>query len=137
VSRWALDTNVVSEAFKPTPNAGVLRGLATSGATFFLPAPVWHELVYGASRLPASARRTALESFLELVRGQMTILPYDEAAAAYHARERARLEQLGRPPAAVDASIAAIAVTHGLTLATRNVGDFSSFTGLTVENWFN
>ena len=67
----------------------------------------------------------------------MTILPYDEAAAAYHARERARLEQLGRPPAAVDASIAAIAVTHGLTLATRNVVDFSSFTGLTVENWFN
>jgi tRNA(fMet)-specific endonuclease VapC len=137
VSRWALDTNVISEAFKPTPNDGVLRGLATSGATFFVPAPVWHELVYGASRLPASSRRRALESFLELVHGQMTILPYDEAAAAYHARERARLEQLGRPPAAIDAAIAAIAVTHGLTLATRNVGDFAAFTGLTVENWFS
>jgi tRNA(fMet)-specific endonuclease VapC len=136
MSDWLLDTNVVSEAFKPAPHPEVARRLRLPGDQFFVPAPAWHELVYGAARLVHSARRAALEAFLGLVRGSMIILPYDDAAAAHHARERGRLEQAGRAPAFVDAAIAAIAVTRDLPLVTRNVADFAHFTNLRIEDWF-
>ena len=67
--------------------------------------------------------------------GSFPILAYDEAAAAWHGEERARLEGLGRPAPFVDGQIAAIAHVHGLVLATTNDKDFGRFRGLTVENW--
>jgi tRNA(fMet)-specific endonuclease VapC len=131
-----LDTNVVSEAFRPQPHPGVLQRLGAPGGRLFLPALAWHELRFGADRLAPSSRRDALEEFLALVRESLTVLPYDEPAAAHHARERARLAQAGRTPSFVDGAIAAIAVTRGLTLVTRNVTDFKGFLELRVEDWF-
>src|SRR5438552_287336 len=63
-------------------------------------------------------------------------LPYDEAAAAWHGRERARLEDLGRPAPYVDGQIAAIAHTSGLTVVTINTRDFTRFKDVQIENWF-
>jgi len=65
----------------------------------------------------------------------MTILPYDEQAAEWHARERARLASLGQRPAFVDGQIAGIARVNGLVLVTRNSSDFKKFSGLQLENW--
>ena len=64
------------------------------------------------------------------------VLPYDNAAAEWHARERARLEKRGERPSFVDGQIAAIAVTQSLVLVTRNVRDFDRFEDLELENWF-
>lgn len=98
---------------------------------------VWHELWFGADRLPKSARKSVIESYLtEVLAGSIEFLPYDEAAARWHAAERARLAGLGRMPAFADGQIAAIAVTRGLVLVTRNVEHFQDFDGLEVENWF-
>jgi tRNA(fMet)-specific endonuclease VapC len=97
---------------------------------------VWHELTYGCRRLPKGKRRTALEAYLrDVVHGSFPILPYDEAAAAWHGEERARLEALGRPAPFVDGQIAAIAHAHGLALATTNDKDFVGCRGLRIENW--
>lgn len=97
---------------------------------------VWHELQYGAARLPASRKRRAIETYLdEAVRAALPILPYDEASAAWHARERARLGRRGRPPAAADGQIAAIAHLNELVLVTSNVRDFRCFEGLSVQDW--
>lgn len=99
-------------------------------------AVVWHELRFGAARLADSERRRAIEAYLEeAVRRALPILPYDEEAAAWHARERARLERRGRPPAATDAQIAAIARVNELVLVTANGRDFRGFTGLRIEDW--
>ena len=65
----------------------------------------------------------------------LAILPYDTAAAAWHAAERARLEARGRTPPFVGGQIAAVARVRGLTLVTRNVGDYDDFDGLVVEDW--
>ncbi|MFN8635054.1 MAG: hypothetical protein U0893_14455 [Chloroflexota bacterium] len=65
----------------------------------------------------------------------MRILPYDSAAADWHARERARLAAIGQTPPFVDGQIAAIAVTNGLTLVTANVADFRAFAELIVVDW--
>lgn len=97
---------------------------------------VWHELRYGAARLPASKKRRAIETYLEeVVRTAVPILPYDEESASWHARERARLGRRGRPPSAADGQIASIACVNELVLVTANVRDFRRFEGLSVLDW--
>ena len=119
-----------------TPDPAILERLNVHGLECAIAAPVWHELTYGCRRLPKGKRRTALEAYLrDVVHGSFPILPYDEAAAAWHGEERARLEALGRPAPFVDGQIAAIAHVNGLVLATTNHKDFARFRGLTVENW--
>lgn len=106
------------------------------GSQCAIPAPVWHELQYGSERLPEGKRRDVLQSyFAEVVAPSFEVLPYDDVAALRHAIERARLERAGKTPPFVDGQIAAIALTHNLVLVTRNVRDFSPFTGLKIENW--
>lgn len=78
----------------------------------------------------------ALEAYLEhVIRESFPILPYDEAAATWHGRERARLEALGQPAPFVDGQIAAIAHAHQLVLVTANIKDFAGFQDLDVEDW--
>ncbi|MGD9066393.1 MAG: hypothetical protein PVH85_10610 [Desulfobacterales bacterium] len=65
----------------------------------------------------------------------MTILPYGDQAAEWHAREHARLASLGQMPAFVDDQIAAIAKVNGIILVTPNTSDFKKYSGLKLENW--
>jgi tRNA(fMet)-specific endonuclease VapC len=134
--RYLLDANVLSEAARPRPNAGVLDGMRQHRAETATGAPAWHEMLFGARRLPPSARRREIEELLAgLVDAGLPILPYDTAAADWHAAERARLAALGRTPPFVDGQLAAIARTNGLALVTANVADFRDFDGLPVEDW--
>ena len=134
--RFLLDTGVVSAPISKTPDPVILQRLEEYGLECAIAAPVWHELTYGCRRLPEGRRRAALDAYLEeVVRGSFPILPYDEAAAAWHGRERARLEALGRPAPFVDGQIAAIARVQGLALVTTNRRDFARFKGVTVANW--
>jgi tRNA(fMet)-specific endonuclease VapC len=134
--RYLLDTNVASAPIARQPDAMVVKRLRTHGAACAIPAPVWHELTYGCRRLPSGKRREALEVYLEqVIRASFPILPYDEAAAAWHGHERARLEALGQTAPFVDGQIAAIAHVHQLALVTANRKDFSRFHGVTLEDW--
>jgi tRNA(fMet)-specific endonuclease VapC len=136
--RYLLDANVVSEPLRPRPSKHVLEALDKAAGEIALPSIVWHELLYGAARLPESRRRDYLEKyFRDVLLPTTEIVPYDEEAAAWHAQERARLEAAGRRPAFADGQIAAIAVTRGAILVTRNVDDFAGFDGLRIENWFD
>ncbi len=65
----------------------------------------------------------------------LTVLGYDDAAAAWHASERARLTGSGKTPSFVDGQIAAIARVNALVLVTANVRHYESFEGLTIEDW--
>ena len=78
---------------------------------------VWHELWYGCYRLPPSAKRTLIEAYLkDVIARTIPILPYDQRAALWHAKERARLTLIGRMPPFADGQIAAVAATNGLGL---------------------
>jgi tRNA(fMet)-specific endonuclease VapC len=134
--RFLLDTNVVSEPLRPRPNDKLVTRLQQHQAELAIAAPVWHELWFGLHRLPVSAKRSAIETYLnEVVAVTMPVLAYDERAAEWHARERARLTSAGKTPAFVDGQIAAIAVTHGLALVTLNKVDYQDFDDLAIENW--
>lgn len=135
---YLLDTNIISEAVAVQPNPGVMRKLVRHQDDSVTAAPVWHELLYGCLRLPASSRRDRLLRYLEeVVVASLDVLPYDGPVAARHAAERARLEGLGLTAPFVDGQSAATAQVHGLVLVTRNARDFESFEGLQVENWFD
>ena len=134
--KYLLDTNTVSEPLRPRPNARVIRRLHEHEDEIAIPAPVWHELRFGCSRLARSRRRDAIERYIEeVVLESIPILDYGFKAADWHARERARLVAAGRTPPFVDSQIAAIAHANGLVLVTSNIGDFRSFEGLRVESW--
>jgi len=134
--RYLLDTSIVSSPICRKPDVAIVKQLEKHGQESAIAAPVWHELTYGCGRLPRGKRRTALERYLaDVIQASFPILPYDEPAAAWHGRERARLENLGRPAPYVDGQIAAIAQTCGLVLVTLNTRDFAQFTDLQLENW--
>lgn len=126
----------MSEPIKSRPDERVLARIEEHDGELATCAVVWHELRYGATRLPASKKRRAIETYLEeVVRTALPILPYDEESAAWHAQQRAHLEKRGRPPSAADGQIAAIARVNELVLVTANVRDFRRFEGLTVQDW--
>ena len=134
--RFLLDTNIVSEPLRPKPNPKILDRLQQHQAEIAIPALVWHELWFGCQRLPRSAKRTAIEAYLtEVVAVSMPVLAYDESAAEWHARERARLFALGQTPPFVDGQIAAVAHANQLSLVTINVQDDRGFADLLVTNW--
>ena len=134
--RYLLDTNIVSVPVWKQPDLRVVDRLNAVGSECAIASPVWHELSFGCNRLPKGKRRSALEAYLrDVVRNSFPILPYDEAAAAWHGKERARLEAAGQPTPFVDGQIAAIASVHGLILVTANDRHFSAFAGLRLENW--
>lgn len=136
MSRYLLDTNVLSEALAPRPDRRVLERLERHSPESVVCAPVLHELRFGGQLLEPSRRRDAIERFIaEVVLTLYPVLPYDQVAAEWHADERARLTRLGKPPPQVDGMIAAIAKVNGLVLVTANVRDFKRFDGLQVESW--
>ncbi|MBM3466083.1 MAG: type II toxin-antitoxin system VapC family toxin [Armatimonadetes bacterium] len=134
--RFLLDSNVLSEPPRRTPNAHVMQRLRAHVGEIAIATVVWHEMVYGMFRLPESPKRAQLTDYLyRTVRMTVAILDYNEDAAHWHAAERARLEALGKSTSFADGQIAAIAHVHGLTLVTRNLADFASFEGLQMETW--
>ena len=80
--RYLLDTNVISETLRPTPNQAVLDHLHEHQTEIAIASVVWHELWYGCQRLPASTKRTVIESYLKgVIARTIPILPYDQRAA--------------------------------------------------------
>ena len=135
--RYLLDTNMLSEPLKPQPNPVVIKKLHQHRHEIATATIVWHELWFGCYRLPISRNRQHIEQYLnEVVLPYLPILPYNQAAAEWHARERARLESIGQSPPFVDGQIAAIANAHDVIVVTRNEGDFQRFNEISVENWF-
>jgi tRNA(fMet)-specific endonuclease VapC len=134
--QFLLDTNVCSEGTRRIPNPGIMRNLQQHEGRLGIATVVWHELLFGWERLPASRRKTEIEDYLfRVVREEMPILPYTRTAAEWHAKERARLSSVGRTPPFLDGQIAAIAKVNGLVLVTANQSDFELFDGLEITDW--
>ena len=133
---YLLDTNIISEPLRPAPNQNVMAMIEAHQHELTITAVVWHELLFGYERLPESKKKEAIGAYLfDVVATTMPLLPYEHKAAAWHAKERARLTNLGLPPSFVDGQIAAVAATNELILVTANTNDFADFQDLQIENW--
>jgi tRNA(fMet)-specific endonuclease VapC len=135
VRGYCFDTDVISATIKPPPPLHLIRRLATvPAAEQFTTSITVGELIYGARRVGRESLTTRVEA---VVRGAQTVLPFDTVAARRFGELKAELERRGEPLAEPDLRIAAIAVSRGLTLVTRNVQHFRRVPGLAVENWID
>jgi toxin FitB len=132
-----LDTNVLSELLRAQPHLGVVAWMATQPAnSLFVSAVTQAEMLLGAHLLPAGKRRQQLEQALHAIFREDfagRVLPFDSAAAPNYAVVVAARCREGAPISQFDAQIAAIAVSHRLSVATRHVSDFDGC-GLAVIN---
>ena len=133
---YLLDSNVVSEAIKPRPDPLVLSFLKTE-ADMWLSAVVLHELEFGILRLDPGRRRDHLRSRLEsyLIQYAHRLLPVGDVEAVAAASLRAEAQRGGRVLHVADALIAGTARAYGLTVVTRNVGDFEAIDVDVVNPW--
>ena len=130
-----LDTNVVSELVRgPQADPRVLtwvRALRVQPVTTALNRA---ELLAGAALLPEGRRREVLVDGIARVLTDLRIsLPFSADCASAYAEVVAVRTRVGRPMAAMDALIAAIAVVNGAAVATRDVDGFGGL-GLTVHD---
>ena len=93
------------------------------------------EIRLGILLLPAGQRRRKLETWFQQLVETIHCLNWDSATGMRWARLLAELRSRGRSMPVKDSMIAAIALVHGLSIATRNVKDFSA-AGLKVVDPF-
>ena len=129
-----LDTNLISEAMKPEPQASVRDWLdAQAAETLFLSSVTIAELLFGIGALPQGKRRdnltAALDGVLALFEGR--VLAFDTVAAQRYADLAVKARAAGRGFPAPDGYIAAIAAAHRFAVASRNTSAFHA-AGLTV-----
>ena len=130
-----LDTNVISEPMRRSPDPAVVRWLnGQSDNALFTTSITVMELRFGLERLPEGKRKSNLREVLDFTLSRLVgprILPFDVPAAAEAARIAARAEADGTPIGQADAQIAAIARMHGFAIATRDSTPFQR-AGLTI-----
>lgn len=132
---WLLDTCVVSESFKSVPSVAVRQWLDARREECLLPAVAIGEIQFGISRMVPSVRRNRLQLWFDQLCSDFEgkILPTDEAVWRAWSQLRVSCQAMGRPQSDLDLLIAATAVTHQLSLATRNTRHFED-TGLMLVN---
>jgi predicted nucleic acid-binding protein len=124
-----LDTNVVSEPFRPQPDLKVRVWIdAQPASTLFICTPVLAELHFGVQRLAASPRRDRLRANVDYIENDLyrgRVISFDSAAAAEYGRIVAHRTRIGRPIQQMDALIASIALVQKAVLVTRDTNDFA------------
>lgn len=135
--RYLFDTNALSEPIRPTPDAEFMKKFRTHRLHVAISAITWNEALFGLHRLPKGKRKDMIAEYLfDIVAKSIPVLPYDAAAAEWHAAERARLQAKGRVTAFADGQIAAVAKVNDLVVVTRNRVDFEPFEGIAPQAWW-
>lgn len=115
-----LDTNVISELFRPAPDPGVVTWLQQQpDGEIFTTAITRGELLFGVHILPQGRRREVLLAGLLLIfqrRFPSRVLSCDEAAANAYAEIAAQRRIRGRPSSQSDLMIAGIVRSRDVTL---------------------
>ena len=124
---YLLDTNILSEQVKKSPDIKVLEFLEKNESTLSTCSLVLHELQYGMEILEDSKKKKILETYIKSIRDTLPIFEYNTDAALWHAKEKARLTKIGKIPSFVDGQIAAIASVNNLKIVTKNTKDFKIF----------
>lgn len=132
-----LDTNVISEPQRQSPNARVVDWIdAQALETLYLSAITVAELRAGIALMPAGKRRDGLHDNLEkrlLPMFANRVLSFDMACTKAYAELLAKARAAGLAIETADAFIAAVALANGFTVATRDTSPFEA-AGLTVIN---
>ena len=124
--KFIADANLLSEPTKPEPSPQVLEWLRRNEEHLAVTPIILGELEYGIMLLPANKRKKQLEVWFEKIRSTAHCLDFDSKAASSWAHLLAHLKSQGHAMPIKDSLIAASAIAHNLTVATRNTRDFKN-----------
>jgi predicted nucleic acid-binding protein len=134
-----LDTNVLSELIKPTPNDVVTAWLDRQPRSELASTAIsLLEMRTGATILPDGRRRAQLLVLIDQLFAQMfgsDLLPFDGQAALAFSEIVAERRRAGRPIGTMDAMIAAVARTRKAAVATRDVAGFDGCGVPLIDPW--
>jgi len=132
---YLVDANVLSEPTKPAPDSKVVEWLSANEGELVVDSIILGELYIGILALPRGRKRTRLDRWFEEVVQTIDCLPWDAAISRRWAALVADLKRKGESVPLLDGMIAATALQHDLTIATRNTRDFKK-TGVKTLNPF-
>ena len=134
-----LDTNVVSEPWKPAPDTTVLTWLdAQAIETLFISAISIAELRFGIASMPSGKRQTILHDRLE---GEVLpifdgrVLSFNVGTAQFYAKLMASARTSGKAIGKADGYIAATAAENHLAVATRDTSPFEAAGVRLINPW--
>jgi len=137
VSRFLLDTNIISNVTKPTPSEALLVWMGEQvDEDLFIASLTVAEIHRGILEKPAGRKRNQLDTWFFGPEGPLAlfagrVLPFDERAGLIWARLMAEGTTNGRPRSALDTIIAAIAEANDCVVVTDNENDFA---GIEIVN---
>ena len=136
---YLLDTNVVSEAIKPRPDPRVVAWLAAQpSATVYLSVITLGEIEQGIVRSPHPQRAERLRRWLDedlAPRFSGRILTIDRDVMRTWGEITGQALLRGRSVSLMDSLLAATAIAHGVTFATRNSKDVAALPVATFDPW--
>lgn len=134
-----LDTNVVSELMRRTPEQHVLAWVDQQPVTdLVITAVTAAELRAGVALLPPGRRRTSIAKQVDILIDETFtgyVLPFNVDGSAHYGDIVARRTRAGMPISALDAQMAAVCRQHGAHLATRNLRDFTNTGVDLIDPW--
>jgi hypothetical protein len=131
VTRYLLDTNIISHVTRPSPSPALLAWMAAQADTdLFISALTVAEIRHGVLEKPKGKKRALLEAWFSGPEGPPAlfagrVLAFDEKAGLVWARLMAEGTARGRPRSALDMIVAAVAEAHGCVAVTGNEKDFA------------
>jgi len=130
VTRYLLDTNIISNVVKPQPSAALLAWWAKQrDADLFISSLTVAEIRRGILEKPRGKKRDALDAWFAGPEGPQAlfagrVLPFDDKAGLIWARLMADGKAAGRPRSGLDMIVAAVAGANDCIVVTDNEKDF-------------
>ena len=130
MTRYLLDTNILSNVVKPQPSERLLAWMAAQrDEDMFIASLTVAEIRRGILEKPRGKKRDALDAWFSGPEGPQAlfagrVLPFDEKAGLIWARLMADGKTKGRPRSSFDTIIAAVAEANGSVVVTDNEKDF-------------
>ena len=137
MTRYLLDTNIISNVVKPEPSPALLAWLGGQrDDDLYISSLTVAEIQRGILETPLGRKRSALDAWFTGPEGPQAlfagrILPFDERAALVWASLMAEGKSAGRPRNGLDMVIASVADANGCVIVTDNERDFA---GLEIVN---
>ncbi|WP_448188212.1 PIN domain-containing protein [Azospirillum sp. sgz301742] len=137
MTRYLLDTNIISNVTKPIPSESLLAWMAEQiDEDLFIASLTVAEIRRGVLEKPAGRKRDQLDAWFSGPEGPSAlfagrVLPFDEKAGLIWARLMAEGTANGKPRSALDTIIAAIAEANDCIVVTDNEKDFA---GVAIVN---
>lgn len=137
MSRYLLDTNIISNVTKPALSEALLAWMSEQAdEELFISCLTVAEIRRGILEKPAGKKRRELERWFSGPEGPQVlfagrVLPFDEEAGLVWARLMAEGTARGRPRSPLDMIVAAVAESNDCVVVTENERDFA---GLKIVN---